>query len=108
MYLLLIYVFIFEQDGKTDVVANDLGDRVTPCVVAFTDHDKVSYGIIFDIKIQMFLLEQNTRYIQAYHKNQNIINSVWYIEKNNHCGKMLARKKVIKHLNQPIIHENPR
>lgn len=29
------------QDGKTDVVANDLGDRVTPCVVAFTDHDAV-------------------------------------------------------------------
>ncbi|KAJ8302030.1 hypothetical protein KUTeg_021017 [Tegillarca granosa] len=28
------------KDGKTDVVANDLGDRVTPCVVAFTDHDK--------------------------------------------------------------------
>ncbi|KAK7102231.1 hypothetical protein V1264_020480 [Littorina saxatilis] len=27
------------RDGKTDVVANDLGDRVTPCVVAFTDHD---------------------------------------------------------------------
>lgn len=29
------------QDGKTDVVANELGDRVTPCIVAFTDHDQV-------------------------------------------------------------------
>lgn len=29
------------QDGKTDVVANDLGDRVTPCVVAFTEHEVV-------------------------------------------------------------------
>ncbi|XP_041350030.1 heat shock 70 kDa protein 14-like isoform X2 [Gigantopelta aegis] len=28
------------RDGKTDIVANDLGDRVTPCVVAFTDHDQ--------------------------------------------------------------------
>ncbi|XP_046564196.1 heat shock 70 kDa protein 14-like [Haliotis rubra] len=28
------------KDGKPDVVANDLGDRVTPCVVAFTDHDQ--------------------------------------------------------------------
>lgn len=28
------------KDGKTDVVANDLGDRVTPCIVAFTDHDQ--------------------------------------------------------------------
>ncbi|XP_071082018.1 heat shock 70 kDa protein 14-like [Haliotis cracherodii] len=28
------------KDGKADVVANDLGDRVTPCVVAFTDHDQ--------------------------------------------------------------------
>ncbi|KAK3103879.1 hypothetical protein FSP39_022624 [Pinctada imbricata] len=27
------------EDGKTDVVANDLGDRTTPCVVAYTDHD---------------------------------------------------------------------
>ncbi|PVD24364.1 hypothetical protein C0Q70_14845 [Pomacea canaliculata] len=27
------------KDGKTDVVANDLGDRVTPCVVAFTEHE---------------------------------------------------------------------
>lgn len=29
------------QDGKTDVVANDLGDRTTPCVVAYTDLDQV-------------------------------------------------------------------
>lgn len=28
------------KDGKTDVVANELGDRVTPCIVAFTDHDQ--------------------------------------------------------------------
>ncbi|XP_005090872.1 heat shock 70 kDa protein 14 [Aplysia californica] len=27
------------RDGRTDVVANDLGDRVTPAVVAFTDHE---------------------------------------------------------------------
>ncbi|GFR72103.1 heat shock 70 kDa protein 14-like, partial [Elysia marginata] len=27
------------RDGKTNVVANDLGDRVTPCVVAFTEHE---------------------------------------------------------------------
>ena len=32
----------FWQDGKADVVANDAGDRVTPAVVAFTDHDQVS------------------------------------------------------------------
>jgi len=31
------------KDGRTDVVANDLGDRVTPAVVAFTDHE-VSVG----------------------------------------------------------------
>ncbi|KAK3803085.1 hypothetical protein RRG08_028006 [Elysia crispata] len=29
------------RDGKTNVVANDLGDRVTPCVVAFTEHETV-------------------------------------------------------------------
>ncbi|GFN74918.1 heat shock 70 kda protein 14-like [Plakobranchus ocellatus] len=29
------------RDGKTNVVANDLGDRVTPCVVAFTEHEAV-------------------------------------------------------------------
>ena len=29
------------QDGKTDVVANAAGDRVTPAIVAFTDHDQV-------------------------------------------------------------------
>jgi molecular chaperone DnaK (HSP70) len=28
------------KDGKTDVVANDLGDRTTPCVVAYTEHDQ--------------------------------------------------------------------
>uniref|UniRef100_A0A0B7AG43 Heat shock 70 kDa protein 14 n=1 Tax=Arion vulgaris TaxID=1028688 RepID=A0A0B7AG43_9EUPU len=31
------------SDGKTNVVANDLGDRVTPAVVAFTDHE-ISVG----------------------------------------------------------------
>ena len=30
------------QDGHAEVVANDAGDRVTPAIVAFTDHDKVS------------------------------------------------------------------
>lgn len=30
------------QDGKTQVVANDLGDRVTPAVVAFVDQEIVS------------------------------------------------------------------
>ncbi|RUS88360.1 hypothetical protein EGW08_003872 [Elysia chlorotica] len=29
------------RDGKTNVVANDLGDRVTPCVVAFTEHETI-------------------------------------------------------------------
>ncbi|XP_062616552.1 heat shock 70 kDa protein 14-like [Saccostrea cucullata] len=28
------------KDGKTDVVANDLGDRTTPCIVAYTDLDQ--------------------------------------------------------------------
>ncbi|XP_074644816.1 heat shock 70 kDa protein 14-like isoform X3 [Tubulanus polymorphus] len=28
------------KDGKVDVVANDAGERVTPAVVAFTDHDE--------------------------------------------------------------------
>ncbi|CAH1783919.1 unnamed protein product [Owenia fusiformis] len=28
------------KDGKTDVVANDAGDRTTPAVVAYTDHDQ--------------------------------------------------------------------
>ncbi|KAI0211319.1 Heat shock 70 kDa protein 14 [Lamellibrachia satsuma] len=30
------------KEGKTEVVANDAGDRVTPAMVAFTDHDKVA------------------------------------------------------------------
>lgn len=29
----------FIKDGRADVIANDLGDRVTPCYVAFTEHD---------------------------------------------------------------------
>ncbi|KAL5015150.1 hypothetical protein ScPMuIL_009420 [Solemya velum] len=29
------------EEGKTIVLANELGDRVTPCVVAFTEHDQV-------------------------------------------------------------------
>ncbi|ELT89646.1 hypothetical protein CAPTEDRAFT_99522, partial [Capitella teleta] len=29
------------QDGKTEVVANEGGDRMTPAIVAYTDHDKV-------------------------------------------------------------------
>ncbi|XP_029635682.1 heat shock 70 kDa protein 14 [Octopus sinensis] len=29
----------FTKDGRVDVVANDLGDRTTPCFVAFTEHD---------------------------------------------------------------------
>ena len=33
------------QEGKTEVVANDAGDRVTPAMVAFTDHDKVLFVI---------------------------------------------------------------
>ncbi|XP_050413388.1 heat shock 70 kDa protein 14 [Patella vulgata] len=28
------------KEGQTDVIANDLGDRVTPCVVAFTDYEQ--------------------------------------------------------------------
>ncbi len=38
-------MFVWFQDGKADVVANDAGDRVTPAIVAFTDHDQVSSGI---------------------------------------------------------------
>ena len=30
------------QDGKTDVIANDAGDRTTPAVVAFTEYDQVN------------------------------------------------------------------
>lgn len=30
------------QDGKIDVIANDLGDRTTPAVVAFSENEKVS------------------------------------------------------------------
>lgn len=32
------------QDGKTEVVANDAGDRTTPTAVAFTDNEKVNYS----------------------------------------------------------------
>uniref|UniRef100_A0AAU0MVG6 Heat shock protein family A member 14 variant X1 n=1 Tax=Urechis unicinctus TaxID=6432 RepID=A0AAU0MVG6_UREUN len=28
------------RDGKTDVIANDAGDRVTPAIVAFTQHEQ--------------------------------------------------------------------
>jgi hypothetical protein len=35
-------LFSWFQDGKTNVVANDAGDRTTPALVAFTDHDQVS------------------------------------------------------------------
>ena len=45
------------QDGKTDVVANDLGDRVTPAVVAFTDHEQ-SVGMA--AKQSYFRNAQNT------------------------------------------------
>ncbi len=33
------------QNGQSEVVANDAGDRVTPAVVAFTDHDEVMYSL---------------------------------------------------------------
>ena len=33
----------FFQDGKTDVVANDAGERVTPALVAFIGNEKVCY-----------------------------------------------------------------
>jgi len=36
-HILITYV----QDDKTDVIANDAGDRVTPAVVAFTDVEQV-------------------------------------------------------------------
>lgn len=29
------------QDGHTEVIANAAGDRTTPSLVAFSDHDKV-------------------------------------------------------------------
>ena len=34
-------VILTLQDGKTEVIANDLGDRVTPTVVSFTEYDQV-------------------------------------------------------------------
>jgi len=36
---------LHSQDGKTDVIANDSGDRVTPTVVSFTDYDQVCLTI---------------------------------------------------------------
>lgn len=30
-----------EKDGKIDVIANDLGDRTTPAVVSFSDHERI-------------------------------------------------------------------
>lgn len=47
--------FFFLQDGRADVIANDLGDRVTPCYVAFTEHDIVCNNIFFLlIQCQLF------------------------------------------------------
>ena len=44
-HIFCIFCPPFIQDGKTDVVANDAGDRTTPAVVAFTDHDQVSVNL---------------------------------------------------------------
>ena len=37
----LTRIFHF-QDGKTDIVANDAGERITPALVAFAGNEKVS------------------------------------------------------------------
>ena len=39
------FISFILQDGKAEVIANDLGDRVTPCVVAFTDIDMVRLNL---------------------------------------------------------------
>jgi len=38
-----MYMCHLLQDDKTDVVANDAGDRVMPAIVAFTDTEQVMY-----------------------------------------------------------------
>ena len=41
MILKDIYWHYLLQDGNIEVIANAAGDRVTPSLVAFSDHDKV-------------------------------------------------------------------
>lgn len=43
----LIYLCIFLQDGRADVVANDAGDRVTPAVVAYSENEEVLFPLTF-------------------------------------------------------------
>ena len=40
---IVIFICLMLQDDKTDVVANDSGDRVMPAIVAFTDTEQVMY-----------------------------------------------------------------
>ena len=58
--------FIYLQDGKTDVIADDSGDRVTPAMVAFTETEQVKlwqkilrvYCIV--VYWESFLLDPNS------------------------------------------------
>ena len=40
--LLVIFFYLF-KDGRTEVIANDAGDRVTPVLVACSGQDMVSF-----------------------------------------------------------------
>lgn len=47
VYLIQSNYYIFLQDGRADVVANDAGDRVTPAVVAYSENEEVLFPSYF-------------------------------------------------------------
>lgn len=56
LYLNLKKLFVLQEEGKVDVLANEAGDRITPAVVSITDEETVCF----------FLLDNNINIVKIF------------------------------------------